>query len=153
MKKQKFLKIKRIDRDLPLPEYKTDGSVAFDFFIREKTIVLAKEIKYIALNVCIQIPKGFTLLMAPRSSMHKRGLTLANSVAVFDEDFCGDGDEYHAAVFNFTEKDVTLEKGDRLTQGFLFPTTKAKWKEVAYMKNKDRGGFGSTGCGLKKNEK
>ena len=139
------MKIKRVDKCLPIPEYKTEGAVAFDFTAREKTAIKPKEIAYIPLNVCIEIPKNFTLLMAPRSSMHKKGLMLANSIAVFDEDFCGDGDEYKAAVYNFTEKEVTVEKGDRLTQGFLVPFARAKWKEVASMNKCDRGGFGSTG--------
>ena len=83
--------------------------------------------------------------MAPRSSMHKRGLMLVNSVAVFDEDFCGDEDEYKAAVYNFSDQIVEVTIGDRLTQGFLVPIAKANWLEVDFMKNQNRGGFGGTG--------
>lgn len=119
--------------------------MAFDFVVREDVVIHPKEIGYIPLNVCIQIPKNFTLIMAPRSSMHKRGLMLVNSIAVFDGDFCGDKDEYKAAVYNFLDRGVVIEKGDRITQGFLVPFAQANWEEVDFMKNCDRGGFGSTG--------
>jgi len=142
---KKKLKIKRIDKDISLPEYKTKGAVAFDFLARCRAEIMPGEIFYMPLNVCIEIPKGFCVLMAPRSSMHKRGLMLANSVAVFDEDFCGNDDEYHAALYNFTKKKISVEKGDRLTQGFLVPFTRAEWKEIDDMTNNSRGGFGSTG--------
>jgi len=141
----KKLKIKRIDKTIDLPKYHTKGSVAFDFYSRIEVIVKPKEIKYIPLGVCIQLPKGYTLIMAPRSSLHKKGLVLINSIAVFDEDFCGDSDEYHTAVYNFSSKAVKIEKGDRLTQGLLIPVLKCEWKEVKSMNSKDRGGFGSTG--------
>ena len=141
----KKLKIKRINKEIGLPEYKTKGSAAFDFTSRDNVVIPPKEIRYVSLNVCIKIPKNFTLLMAPRSSMHKRGLMLVNSIAVFDEDFCGDDDEYKAAVYNFSDKDVSIEVGDRLTQGFLVSVAKANWHEVHKMNEKSRGGFGSTG--------
>ncbi|MEI6296181.1 MAG: dUTP diphosphatase [bacterium] len=139
------IKIKRIDKTIALPEYKTVGAAAFDLMARVDAVIKPKEIFYMPLNVCIQIPSGHTLLMASRSSLHKRGLMMANSIAVFDEDFCGDGDEYHAALYNFTDKNIEVAKGDRLTQGFLVPITKAEWNEVESMENSDRGGFGSTG--------
>ncbi|HBM45947.1 MAG: Deoxyuridine 5'-triphosphate nucleotidohydrolase Dut [Parcubacteria group bacterium GW2011_GWF2_38_76] len=141
----KKLKVKRLDNSIELPRYQTGGSVAFDFMAREDAEIKPKEISYVPLNVCIKIPKNHTLLMAPRSSLHKKGVLLANSIGVFDEDFCGDGDEYRAALYNFSDKTVKIEKGDRLTQGFIVPIVKVEWKEVPKMNICDRGGFGSTG--------
>lgn len=141
----KRLKVKRIDTTINLPKYQTGGSVAFDFMAREGAEIKPKGIVYVPLNVCIQIPKNHTLLMAARSSLHKRGLLLANSIGIFDEDFCGDGDEYQAALYNFSGRKVKIEKGDRITQGFLVPIARVKWKEVVKMGTCDRGGFGGTG--------
>jgi dUTP pyrophosphatase len=140
----KKLKVKRIDKTINLPKYQTGGSVAFDFMSRERVSIEPKKIAYVPLNVCVKIPKNHTLLMAARSSLHKKGLFMANDIGVFDEDFCGDGDEYHAALYNFSEKTVVIEKGDRLTQGFLVPIARVEWKEVEKMNICDRGGFGST---------
>ncbi|HRY62443.1 MAG TPA: dUTP diphosphatase [Candidatus Paceibacterota bacterium] len=141
----KKLKVKRIDKSINLPKYQTGGSVAFDFMSRKDIEIKPKEIAYVPLNVCVKIPKNHTLLMAARSSLHKKGLFMANDIGVFDEDFCGDGDEYHAALYNFSDRPVKIEKGDRLTQGFLVPIAKVEWKEVDKMDTCDRGGFGSTG--------
>lgn len=83
--------------------------------------------------------------MAARSSLHKRGLMLANSIGVFDEDFSGDEDEYVAVLLNFTNESVAVKKGDRLTQIIFVPYDKVEWKEVDTLGNSTRGGFGTTG--------
>jgi dUTP pyrophosphatase len=70
---------------------------------------------------------------------------LANSVGIGDSDFRGDEDEYKAALLNFTDKPVTVEKGDRIAQGIFIKFTRGEWEEVEKMDNKTRGGFGSTG--------
>ena len=50
------IKIKRFDKDIPLPEYKTDGAVALDMYSRETVTIQPKEVKLIPLNVAIEIP-------------------------------------------------------------------------------------------------
>lgn len=139
------IKIKRFDKDLPLPIYKTPGSVALDCVAREQTVIAPKELAYIPLNVAIKPPEGHFILMAPRSSLHTRGLMLPNSVGVFDEDFSGNEDEYKAAVYNFTDKPVIIERGERVTQLIVLPYVRAEWEEVDLMDTPTRGGFGSTG--------
>jgi len=139
------IQIKRFDKELPLPVYKTQGSVALDCVAREQTSIAPKELAYIPLNIAIKPPEGYFILMAPRSSLHKRGLMLPNSVGVFDEDFSGDEDEYKAAVYNFTDELVTIERGERITQLIVLSYTKVEWEEVGSMDAPTRGGFGSTG--------
>lgn len=141
----KKIKAKRINKEIPLPEYKTSGAVAFDFIVRESCAIKPKSIGYVPLNMCIKPPKGFMLLMTARSSLHKRGLMLANGIALFDQDFCGDEDEYKVVLYNFTNKIAKIEKGDRLTQGVLVPIRICQFCEVEKMNEKKRGGFGSTG--------
>ncbi|MDP2668513.1 MAG: dUTP diphosphatase [bacterium] len=139
------VRIKRFDKSLPLPEYKTKGAACFDFTARTSAEIKPKEIKYIPLNVAIEHPESHMLIMAARSSLHKKGLMLANNVAIGDTDFSGNADEYHAAVYNFSDKPVSIEKGERITQGFFRKYDRAEWKEVEDLGNKSRGGFGSTG--------
>src|SRR3990167_8264296 len=81
------VRIKRFDKSLPLPEYKTGGAACFDFTARVAAQILPKEIKYIPLNVAIEHPESHMLIMAARSSLHKKGLMLANNVAIGDTDF------------------------------------------------------------------
>lgn len=139
------IRIRRIDKTLPLPEYKTVGAVAFDFLVREATTIPAKKVGLAPLNVCIATPKGHMLLLAARSSLHKRGLMLANGVGIGDQDFRGNSDEYHAALYNFTDEPVTVARGERIVQGVFKPIAKCSWVEVEDLESENRGGFGSTG--------
>lgn len=139
------IKIKRFDKNLPLPVYKTKRAAAFDLQARVKTKIGSKSVGYIALNVAIKTPRGYFLMLASRSSTHKKGLMMANGIGIGDPDFCGDGDEYLAIFYNFTGKPVIVEKGKRIAQGLFVKTINSNWVEVEKMKNKTRGGIGSTG--------
>lgn len=139
------IRIRRIDKSLPLPEYKTPGAVAFDLAARESHVIPPKGICYSPLNVCILIPEGHMIMLAARSSLHKKGLMLANGVGVVDQDFAGNGDEYRAALYNFTDEPVAVERGERIVQAVVKPILKCAWVEVDDLEIPDRGGFGSTG--------
>src|SRR3989344_9390040 len=139
------VRIKRFDKSLPLPEYKTAGAVAFDLAPRVSVTLLPGGIVRVPLNVAIEPPPGYMVMLAARSSLHKKGLMLANGVGIGDRDFSSNEDEYHAALYNFTEKEICIERGERLVQGVFKKYDKAEWEEVDDLQNKTRGGFGSTG--------
>jgi len=141
----KKVKIKRFDKGLPLPEYKTAGAAGFDLTAREKTTINPGVVGYVPLNVAVETPRDYFLILAVRSSTHKLGLMPANGIGIGDSDFRGDGDEYKIALLNFTKKPVIVERGHRIAQGLFVKITKAKWQEVGKMNSKTRGGFGSTG--------
>lgn len=138
--------IKRIDKSLPLPEYKTEGAVCFDLQAREKIEIPAGEIRLIPLNIILKTPEGYMFVLASRSSTAlKKGLLTANGIGIIDQDYCGPNDEIKYQVYNFTGKTVIVEKGERIVQGCFVPVAKAEFEEVEKMGDKDRGGFGSTG--------
>lgn len=130
---------------MPLPDHKTKLAAAFDLYARVETVIGPKSVGYVPLNVTIETPKGHFLLLAARSSTPKRGLIIANGIGIIDPDFSGDGDESKAIMFNFTNKPVKVEKGDRIMQGLFVKKESFKWREVEEMKNQTRGGIGSTG--------
>ena len=142
---KKVVNIKRFDKEIPLPEYKTEGAAAFDLYARINVEIPPKEFKYIPLNVAVETPPGCFLLLAPRSSTHKKGLWMANGVGIGDPDFSGDSDEYNAVYYNFTDKPVLVEKGERIAQGLIAQREAVQWQEVGEMQNKTRGGWGTTG--------
>lgn len=142
---QKKIKIKRFDKEIPLPEYKTAGAVGFDLAARETTIIKPGEIAYIPLNIAVATPKDHILLIAARGSTHKHGLMPVHGIGIGDPDFRGDNDEYKFPALNFTKKSVTVERGTRVAQGIFVKFSKASWQEVTKMGSKTRGGFGSTG--------
>lgn len=139
------IKVRRFDDSFPLPEYKTTGAAAMDCYVREGVTIGPKETVVVPLNIALKPPHGHFVLMAPRSSLFKRGLTMRNGVAIFDEDYCGDEDEYRAVLYNFSDQPVTVERGDRLTQIVALPFDRVEWEEVGSMDEKSRGGFGTTG--------
>src|SRR5574344_1482653 len=139
------LKIKRFDKSLPLPIHKTKGAVAVDLYTRTDFTIESHQFSYIPMNVAIEIPDGYFILMAPRSSPHKIGITGLNGVGIFDHDFCGDNDEYHFIAYNFTDKPVVIEKGTRLCQLLLIKCENFDFEEVDRLGDINRGGFGTTG--------
>ncbi len=139
------IKIKRFDKDIPLPKRETEGAAAFDLRARTTTTIAPKQIGYIPLNVAIATPPGHFLLVAARSGTHKRGLMPAHGIGIGDPDFSGDGDEYKAIYYNFTDQPVTVERGDRIAQGVFVPIIPLEWVEVDRLDQKTRGGFGTTG--------
>jgi dUTP pyrophosphatase len=139
------VKIKRIDKSLPLPVYETAGSVGFDFLVREKTIIPSKQLGAVPCNVIVETPPGYMLMVSPRSSTpRKKGLLPPNGVGVIDPDYAGPEDEIKFVCYNFSDTDTVLEKGDKVAQGIFVKVNGADWTEVEEMKNPTRGGLGST---------
>lgn len=145
MSKKLVVHFKRFDESLPIPEYKTAGAAAFDLYAREETTIAAQSIGYIPLNIALQLPKDHWALVSARSSLHKRGLMLANGIGVGDYDYRGPNDEYKAAVFNFTSTEVVIEKAERVVQMMILERPKVTLEENTEFTDEDRGGFGSTG--------
>jgi dUTP pyrophosphatase len=137
--------IKRIDKEVSLPEYKTEGAAAMDCHVRESGTVPPKGVARVPLNFALKPPPGHFVLLAARSSLHTRGLMFANGVGIFDEDYCGDEDEFTAILYNFTDAPVTIERGDRIAQIILLPLDRMEWNEVDTLDAPNRGGIGSTG--------
>ncbi len=113
------IRIKRFNKDLPLPEYKTAGAAGFDLVARETMTVAPHAVAYIPLNIAVETPPDHFFLLVPRSSTHKKGLMSANSIGIIDSDYAGDEDEVKFACYNFTDKPVTIERGDRIAQGMF----------------------------------
>ena len=139
------VKIKRIDKSLPLPTYQTSGSVGFDIYSREDMEIKPREIALIPGNIIVETPAGYMLLVALRSSTpRKKGLIKPHGIGVIDNDYCGEGDEIKVQVYNNTDNVVKVDKGERVAQGIFVKVDKFEWEEVDMM-GKARGGFGSTG--------
>ena len=137
--------IKLIDPELPMPEFHTSGSAGLDLYSRIDVTLAPKEIKRVPLNVAIKPPVDHWVLLVPRGSLHKKGILPANGIGVIDEDFCGDDDEYQAALYNTLDKPVTIEKGERIMQIVFMPLIRPTIEQVTSMKDPSRGAFGSTG--------
>ena len=140
------VEIKRIDAELPLPQYESKGAVGFDLITRETTVVEPGKIALVPSNVIVKVPEGHMLIITPRSSLpRKKGLVCPHSIGIIDRDYHGPSDELLVQVQNISEEPVTVERGERIAQGLFVRVDQAEWQEVDDHKAKTRGGFGSTG--------
>ena len=138
--------IKRIDQDLPLPVYQTDGSVAFDVLSREDVDILPGKLARIPSNIIVQTPAGFMLLLVPRSSLpaKKPGLIIPHGIGIIDQDYCGPEDELLFQVYNISDKIINIKRGERIAQAVFVKIAKADFEEVKEVAVASRGNFGST---------
>ena len=143
------VRIKRIDPTLPLPEYHTPGSVAFDLYARETTEIQPGMLARVPANVVVETPHGYLLAVVSRSSTPgKKGLSTPHGIGIIDQDYCGEQDEISLQVYNFTDHPVTVARGERIGQAAFVPVERAEWQEVSAMNTESRGGFGSTGSSV-----
>lgn len=128
-----------------MPIYETDGSVGFDLLCRCDTLINSREIALIPANVIIETPPGYMLMVTLRSSTpRKYGLLMPHGVGIIDNDYAGEGDEIKIQVYNFSNRPVTIKRGDKIAQGIFVRVDRVEWAEVDRMERKTRGGFGST---------
>ena len=140
------VKIKRIDPTLDLPVYETEGAVGFDITAREDHSVEPGKIGIVPSNLIVEVPKGYMLVVASRSSTPlKKGLTPPHGFGIIDHDYCGPEDEIGVLVYNFSNKNVEIKRGEKIAQGVFVKIDKFQWEEVSEMTGETRGGFGSTG--------
>lgn len=139
------IKIKRLRDNVKLPTYGTSGAAAFDFYLPETIRVYGFNKLKIPLGIAVEIPKGYAMLMIPRSSLGlKTSLRQSNSVGLIDSDYRG---EIHLVLDNISYKSSEIEVGQRIAQGFIIPIPTVEFEEVDELSKTDRGegGFGSTG--------
>lgn len=123
------------------PVYKTDGAAAADVAVPKEVVVPAHSSVLIDLLIAFDIPVGYCIKMYPRSSLlTKRGIM--QTVTLIDQDFSGN--KIHAPLYNTTDKDIVLEKGERVCQLMVEPTIDCiSWDHE--LNERDPAGFGGTG--------
>jgi dUTP pyrophosphatase len=139
------VKLKLFDKSLPAPQYQTEKAAGVDLYSRIDVAIPPHQVIKVPLNVALQIPDDHFVLISARSSLHKKGLMLANGIGIGDADYCGDEDEYQAAIYNFSDQPVEVKRGERLVQIIVLPRPKVELELVETLSSPNRGGFGSTG--------
>lgn len=128
-----------------MPKRQTEGAAAFDLAAREAVTIPPGAVGYVPLNIAVETPADHFLLVAARSSTHKKGIMMANGMGIIDPDYSGNDDEIRAAYYNFSPTPVVIERGERIAQGTFVKISHPEWSELDEMPNKTRGGFGTTG--------
>ncbi len=139
------VKIKLFDPTLPHPRYHSTLAAGFDLYNRLACTLPPQAVTIVPTNIALEIPPAYWLMVVARSSLHKSGLLLINSVGVIDADYCGDDDEIGLLLYNYTTKKINLPQGTRLAQGVIQKRYQANFEVVEHLGNDNRGGLGSTG--------
>lgn len=165
-----MLKIYRKDTNAILPKFSTKDSACFDvsacltpgtlikFFgssvnlttqilqQNEEVIIPAGNRAIIPTGLILDIPKGYSVRMHPRSGLSiKNGIILSNCEGVIDSDYV---EELMILLTNTGSSPFGIKHGDRIAQGELVKSLDYKIIEcyTAPSQKTDRnGGLGSTG--------
>ena len=111
-----------------------------------ETIELKKgEFALIPLGVAMELPEGYEAHVVPRSSTFKNfGVIETNSMAVIDESYKGDDDQWFFPAYAL--RDTVIEKNSRICQfRIMEKMPEVVFEEVKHLGNENRGGHGSTG--------
>ena len=146
---QIILKIKQTHdgKDLPLPDYMTQGAAGMDLYAKvTDPVSLAKgEIHVIPTGICLAVPEGYEAQIRPRSGLAaKYGIGIVNSPGTIDSDYRG---EIKIIIINYGEKDFIINRADRIAQMVInkIEVVELKVEEVLETTKRDHGGFGHTG--------
>lgn len=141
------MRFKRFDKTVPALEKENEGNAGYDLFSRIKITMQPNEVAMIPLNIATEIPSYMVGLLFQRSSTYKKwGVKLTNGVGVIDALYRGDGDEWCAQFKHETDREITINVGDKVCQALFLPLASGLLpQEVDKLGNEDRGGFGSTG--------
>ena len=144
------LQIKRLSNsfsDIPLPKYETEGSSGMDIraAVENQVNIAPGKIALVPTNLSVEIPIGYEIQVRPRSGLAaKNGIGVLNSPGTIDSDSRG---EVKVILFNFSENNFIIKRGDRIAQLVIAEVILADVKEVKNLNTSIRGegGFGHTG--------
>ncbi len=139
--------VKKLNPEVKLPSYKTDGSSGMDLlaFINNPVTIKPGTSELIPTGISIAIPKNFEIQIRPRSGLAaKSSISVLNTPGTIDSDYRG---EIKIILFNHSKKKFFVNKNDRVAQMVLVPISKIDFNEVDNLPNtlRGKGGFGSTG--------
>ena len=104
----------------------------------------AGEFNMVSLGVAMKLPPNCEAHVVPRSSTFaKYGVIQTNGIGIIDEKYCGNNDIWMFPALAM--RDGVIHEGDRIAQFRIVPKMKAVVFKMTTLKDKDRGGFGSTG--------
>ncbi|MCR4901170.1 MAG: dUTP diphosphatase [Treponema sp.] len=130
-----------------IPVYKTDGAAGADVcaLLNEPVVIAAGKFAMIPTGLFFEIPLGYEIQVRPRSGLAaKNGITVLNTPGTIDSDYRG---ELKILLINLSDKDFTINNGERIAQIIISPVTTADYILTDSLSETERGekGFGSTG--------
>lgn len=138
----------RLEGELTLPGYATDGSAGLDLraCIEDPLTLRPGQTDLIPTGIAVHIgDPGFAALILPRSGLgHKHGIVLGNLVGLIDSDYQG---QIFLSCWNRGIEPFTIEPGERIAQLVFVPVARPALELVEAFDPSARGerGFGHSG--------
>lgn len=140
------IKIKSLDKNLPLPRYAHNGDAGCDLYSRVDIEVKPGDRALIPTGIAISVPDGYAGFVQPRSGLAlKHGISIVNSPGTIDSKFRG---EVGVILINLDPREVfRVNRGDKVAQLVVQKVENATFRLVEELDETERGvgGFGSTG--------
>lgn len=140
------LRIKRLDRELPLPKYAHEGDAGMDLFASEDVTIAPGHRTLVGTGIAVAIPEGYAGFVQPRSGLALRqGLSIVNTPGLIDSHYRG---EIKIIAVNMDpHTPIEIRRGDKIAQFVIQAVVRCETIEVDELDTTARGegGFGSTG--------
>lgn len=139
--------IKRLDKAVKLPEYKSDGASGIDLmaFVKDSIKVKPQTSTLIPTGISLAFSNNYEIQIRPRSGLALRNnISVLNTPGTVDSDYRG---EIKVIIYNHGNEDFIINNGDRIAQMVLSPVIKINFEETNNLPDtvRGQGGFGSTG--------
>ena len=139
--------IKKLDPEVKLPEYKTNGASGMDLkaFIKKPINLKPKTSSLIPTGLSVAFVEDYEIQIRPRSGLAaKNNITVLNTPGTIDSDYRG---EIKVIIYNHGDDSFIVNNGDRIAQMVLSPVIKIELEEANELPKtlREKGGFGSTG--------
>ena len=132
----------KLDDGAYTPKRAHDTDAGFDLYSRERKVVPANGSETFDVGVHIALPPHSAGFLKSKSGLNvKHGIT---SSGVID---CGYTGSICVKLYNNSDKDYTVEVGDKISQLVILPVITPELELVTELEETERGngGFGSTG--------
>ena len=141
------LKIKKLNENVNIPEYKSEGAAGMDLYANiDKPVILRPlQRKLIPTGLSIELEHGYEAQIRPRSGMAlKNGISVLNTPGTIDEDYRG---EVGIIAVNLSTDEYTIKPQERIAQMVITKVEQADIEVVTELSDTERGdgGFGHTG--------
>lgn len=145
-----IIKVKRLDKELPLPKRAHPDDSGFDLYSREDIVIPPRSFTLVNCGVVFEMPFDVECQVRGRSGFARKGII--THFGTVDSGFRG---EVGPILYNFTSSPFRIKRGDRVCQVVFVSRLGKEYSdielvEVDEVSSTQRGanGFGSTGVSL-----
>lgn len=139
------IKIEQVDKELPLPQFATKGSVAVDLHSAESFTLNPRDFRKVSTGIKVAVPEGYEGQVRPRSGLAaKNGISIVNTPGTLDSDYRG---ILYVILINHGNNYFHIKKGDRIAQLVINKVELFDWEVTEKLDETERGegGLGHTG--------